>query len=260
MATLPDPVPDWLLERLAAGELPQNQAAKLRERLQARGEEHLLPALAASNMEILATQPPEQIVAEIKRRAALSADRARPAAARRLCPMWALSAVTACVAGLAVMLVVRNHGAGTQPAPDQVQPEIVGVKGDLKPALRIYRKTHSGSELLRAHASVHRGDTLQIRYVAAGKRFGVIASIDARGQITFHLPESPGAAIALERDGERALPHAYELDDSPGFERFLFVTSDAPFATTDIAQALKSSSALPASLIMFELPLKKESP
>jgi hypothetical protein len=211
-------------------------------------------------MEILLTQPPEQIVAEIKRRAALSADRARPAAARQLRPMWALSAVTACVAGLAVMLVVRNHGAGTQPAPDQVQPEIVGVKGDLKPALRIYRKTHSGSELLRAHASVHRGDTLQIRYVAAGKRFGVIASIDARGQITDHLPEAPGQAVALERDGERALPHAYELDDSPGYERFLFVTADAPFTTAEIDQALRTGSPLPTPLTTFELTLKKETP
>ena len=259
MATLPDPVPDWLLERLAAGELPQNQAVKLRERLQARGEEHLLTALATSNVEILATQPPEQIVAEVKRRAAMSTGRAEAAAAR-MRPLWALSAVTACVAGLAVMLVVRNHGAGIQPALDEVQPEIIGVKGDLKPTLRIYRKTLSGSELLRTHASVHRGDTLQIRYVAAGKRFGVIASVDARGQLTFHLPESPGTAVALERDGERALSHAYELDDSPGFERFLFVTSDALFSTTEIVQALKSGSALPAPLVLFELPLRKESP
>jgi len=107
---------------------------------------------------------------------------------------------------------------------------------------------------------VHRGDTLQIRYLAAGKRFGVIASIDARGQITFHLPEAPGLAVALDRDGERALPHAYELDDSPGFERFLFVTSDAAFATAEVVQALKSGAALPASLTSFELPLKKETP
>jgi hypothetical protein len=126
--------------------------------------------------------------------------------------------------------------------------------------LRIYRKTASGSELLRPNASVHRGDTLQIRYVAAGKRFGVIASIDARGQITFHLPEAPGQAVALGRDGERALPHAYELDDSPGFERFLFVTSDAPFSTAEIEQALKNGTALPPHLASFAMPLKKETP
>jgi len=259
MTAAADKIPDWLLERLAAGELPQAQAAELRDRLQAQGEAHRLSALEASNAEILSALPPERIVPEIERRAAKSADRTRGVAARRLRPVWALSTVAACAAGLAVMLVVRDHGTGTQTLTNEAQEEIVTIKG-LKPSLRIYRKTASGSELLRANASVHRGDTLQIRYVAAGKRFGVIASIDARGQITFHLPEAPGTAIALERDGERALPHAYELDDSPGFERFVFVTSDAPFATAEIAQALKNGTALPASLTSFDLSLKKEAP
>ena len=259
MATATDKVPDWLLERLVAGELPPAQATALRERLQAQGEEHRLSALVGSNAEILAAHPPVLVVPEIRRRAALSADHAKPMS-RRLWPMWGLSAVAACAAGLAVMLVVRDHGAGTRPGPGETQPEIINVKGDVKPVLRIYRKTSAGSELLRAHAAVHRGDTLQIRYVAAGRRFGVIASIDARGQLTFHLPEAPGRAVALERDGERALPHAYELDDSPGFERFLFVTADAPFTTAEIDQALKTGSPLPAPLTAFELTLKKEAP
>jgi len=259
MAETTNRVPDWLLERLAAGELPQSQAMELRERLRAQGEEHRLSALAGSNAEILVAMPPAQMVQEIKRRAALSADRTRPTAPR-LRPVWALSVVATCAAGLAVMLAIRDHGSGAQLGPDEAQPEIISVKGDVKPALRIYRKTHAGSELLLPHASVHRGDTLQIRYVAAGKRFGVIASIDAWGQITFHLPEVPGQAVALERDGERALPHAYELDDSPGFERFLFVTAEAPFTTLEIDQALRTGSPLPAPLTAFELTLKKETP
>jgi len=259
MAKANDKVPNWLLERLAAGELPPAQAAALRQRLQAQGESHRLAELAGSNAEILSALPPGQVVSEIERRAPLTADKARPAG-RRLRPMWAMSAVAACAAGLAVMMVVRDHGAVTQSGPGETQPEIINVKGEVKPALRIYRKTNAGSELLRAHASVHRGDTLQIRYVAAGKHFGVIASIDARGQITFHLPEAPGQAVALERDGERALPHAYELDDSPGFERFLFVTSDGPFSTAEIAQSLKNGTTLPAHLASFAMPLKKESP
>ena len=258
MAATHDRVPDWLLERLAAGELPNARAAEVRERLKAQGQEQRLTELADSSARVLASLPPEKIVPEIERRAARIAH-PKPAA-RRLRPVWALSAVAACTAGLAFVLVVRNHGDGRQPASDESQPEIITVKGELKPALRIYRKTSSGPEILRAQASVHRGDTLQIRYVAAGKRFGIIASVDARGQVTFHLPESPGTAAALERDGERALPHAYELDDSPGFERFVFVTSDAPFATTEVDQALKSGTSLPAALTMFDLTLKKENP
>jgi anti-sigma factor RsiW len=260
MAGTHDRVPDWLLERLAAGELPETQATELRERLKAQDEDHRLAELADSNAQILASLPPERIVPEIQRRAVTVAARTKPAAARRLRPVWVLSAVAASAAGLAFMLVVRNHGADKQPTPDESQPEVIGVKGDLRPALRIYRKTNSGSEILRAQASVHRGDTLQIRYVAAGKLFGVIASVDARGQVTLHLPETPGTAAALERDGERALPHAYELDDSPGFERFLFVTANTPFATPEVAQALKNGTALPASVATFELTLKKETP
>ncbi len=252
-------VPDWLLERLAAGELPADQAAGLLRRLKTRGEEHRLTELADSSAKILASLPPDRIVPEIERRCKAEV-RVRPAAPHRLRPAWALSTVAACAAGLAFVLVVRNHGVHTRPAPDESQPEIITLKGDLKPALRIYRKTASGAEILHAQASVHRGDTLQLRYVAAGRRFGVIASVDARGQVTFHLPESPGVATSLERDGERALPHAYELDDSPGFERFLFVTSNAPFTTTEVAQALKSGTSLPASLTTFELTLKKEAP
>ena len=253
-------IPDWLLERLAAGELPLNQATELRERLKEQGEEYRLSDLATSNAEILATFPPERIIPEIDRRASALDGHSKPVAVRRLRPLWALSMITACAAGLAMVLAVRDHKGATWPTPGEEQPESIGIKGDLKPLLRIYRKTGSGSELLSAHASVHRGDTLQIRYVAAGKRFGVIASIDARGLITFHLPESAGPATALDRDGERALPHAYELDDSPGFERFLFVTSDDPFTTAEIAQALRTGTALPARLTSFELPLKKETP
>jgi hypothetical protein len=260
MARATDKVPDWLLERLSAGELAHAQATELRQRLRAQGEEYRLSALSASDAEILSALPPGRIVPEIERRVTLSADCARPARPHRLRPLLAMSAVAACAAGLAVMLVVRNPGTGTKTPTDEVPREIIGVKGEVKPVLRIYRKTASGSELLRAHAAVHRGDTLQIRYLAAGKRFGVIASIDARGEITFHLPEAPGLAVALDRDGERALPHAYELDDSPRFERFLFVTSDAAFATAEVVQALKSGAALPASLTSFELPLKKETP
>ena len=250
-------VTDWLLERLAAGDLPEEKARELRATLAARNENGRLDALAASNAEILAALPAEQVVPEIARRAARAV--ARRAPTRRLRPLLALSVVTACATGLAVILVVRDPEGGTRPPATQLDPETIGIKGS-KPSLRVHRKTKAGSELLRAGALVRRGDTLQVGYLAAGKRFGVIASIDARGTVTLHLPESPGPATALEHVGERALAHAYELDDSPGFERFIFVTSDAPFATADVARALESGHALPASLATFELTLKKETP
>lgn len=258
MKTTDKQVPDWLVERLAAGELPEARANELRARLRAHGEEHRLSALAASNAEILAALPPERALPEIRRRA----DRRQRNAPRPARVWWALSMVTAGAAAFAMIFAVREHGGSRSPGStwEAETAENISFKGDLKPVLRIYRKSAAGAEALRPGAKVHQGDTLQIRYVAAGRRFGIIASIDARGAVTLHLPEAPGKAVALERDGERALPHAYELDDSPGFERFVFVTADTPFESTDVVRALESGDALPAALSSFDLSLRKEKP
>jgi len=254
MTARQDRVPDWLLERLVAGELPAAQATELRAALHERGEDERLTALAGSNAKILAALPPAEVVAEVERRAA--ARRESPIPNRR--PLFALSLAAACAAGLVVLAIVRDQpGTGTPPQ-DEVSPEHIGVRGE--PSLLIHRKTKSGAELVRDNMLVHRGDTLQLGYVARGKRFGVIASIDARGTFTLHLPEAPGAAAALERGGEHALPHAYELDDSPGFERFVFVTSDQPFTTADVAAAMTNGRALPASFTVKAMTLTKETP
>ena len=237
--------PDWLLERMAAGELPPQRAELVLARLRRDGEEHRLAAIARSNAEILAALPPAEVAREIHHRLAKTdaADR-QPRRA-----WWAFPLATACAASIAAVAILHHKAA---------DDEYVGIKGgDLKPALRIYRKTQAGPELLSANAEVGKGDVLQIRYRAAGQRFGVIASIDGHGTITFHLPESPGRAAVLTRDGEHALAHAYELDDSPEFERFLFVTSDVPFTTEDVARSLRGGSALPPPLAAFELALRK---
>jgi hypothetical protein len=238
-------VPDWLLERMSAGELPPERADAVLARLRRDGQEHRLAAIARSNAEILAALPPSDVAREIHHRLAKTsaADR-RPRRA-----WWAIPVAAACAASIAAVAVVRHK------TPDD---EYVGIKGgDLKPALRIYRKTQAGPELLSANAKVGKGDVLQIRYRAAGQRFGVIASIDGRGTVTFHLPESPGRAAILTRDGEHALAHAYELDDSPDFERFLFVTSDVPFGTEDVARSLRGGSRPPPPLASFEFSVRK---
>jgi hypothetical protein len=257
-------IPDWLLERLAAGELPSGQADELRKRLRQSGREQRLDEIRRSNEAILSAHAPQAVTTEIRRRLAiagrpLSAQRPRRLSAQRLRPLWALSMATACVAGLAMLWAVRDHRGSIVTGPAQ-QADEERTKGDVKPELLVYRKTAAGSEQLHGYAVVRRGDTLQIRYVAAGRLFGIIASTDSRSHITFHLPEASGPAAQLLRDGERALPHAYELDDSPGFERFVFVTAEAPFDSNDILPLLKNGSPLPARFSWYELALKKETP
>jgi len=249
MTTQANKVPDWMLERLAAGELPASRAAELRATLAAQGEEHRLAEIAESNAQILAELPAEQVAAEVQRRAT-----ARQAPARRPRPVFAWSLATAGVAGLALFLATRT---GVEPKRPECKGEIC-FKGP--PSLRIHRQTKSGVELLDRESILHEGDSLQIGYIASGKRFGVVASVDARGAITLHLPEKSGPAVALESGGLHRLPHSYELDDSPGFERFVLVTSDSSFTTAEVESALKSGGGWPPRSTVYELTLRKAAP
>ncbi len=249
-------VPDWLVERLAAGDLPPARAAEVRQRLREDGQEQRLEQILRSNHEVLTSYPAPSVADEVRRRLA----KGKPLrSSQRLRPFWALPMATACAAGLAMVWAVRGHHAPLAPQMNGPAEEIT-VKGEVTPQLLIYRKTAGGSEHLRGDAEVRRGDMLQIRYVAANQRFGIIASIDSRSHITFHLPEAEGPAAPLLRDGERALPHAYELDDAPGFERFVFVTSEAQFDANEIRPLVKNRSPLPPRFRSYEVVLKKELP
>jgi hypothetical protein len=122
----------------------------------------------------------------------------------------------------------------------------------------LYRKIAAGVERLGAAARVRPGDIVQVRYIAAGRSYGVVASCDADGAVTLHLPEAPGQAVALVKDGERALAHAYEFDNSPGFERFVFVTAEVPFATDLVVRILKQGAALPNPSLAGRSPCKRK--
>jgi hypothetical protein len=55
------------------------------------------------------------------------------------------------------------------------------------------------------------------------------------------------------------LPHAYRLDDSPGFERFVLVTSDQSFSTETVRELLLAPGKTPpAGFIVTEHTLSKE--
>ncbi len=119
------------------------------------------------------------------------------------------------------------------------------LKG-LGPQLVLFLKTSSGPEPLTSGAAAHAGDVVQIVYQAAGRHYGVIVSADGRGVVTLHLPQTGVAAAALDRGGPVALQSAYALDDSPRWERFYFVTADAPFDTASVIAAARRA-AVPGS-------------
>jgi hypothetical protein len=243
-------VPDWLLERMAAGELPAAQTRTLQDQIAASGDEARLTALDASNSEILAAYPAEQVAAEVRRRAGRKAQ------------AWAwplaMSLATAGAAA-AILVLVRAPVEPGKVKTSLEEQETITLKG-LQPSLGLYRKAAAGVERLGPTSRLHHGDIVQVRYIAAGKRYGVVASADARKAVTLHLPENPGQAVVLEKDGERALAHAYELDDSPGFERFVFVTADMPFETDLVVRSLRQGQALPQGFTLWSMTLQKEKP
>jgi hypothetical protein len=250
------PMPDLLVERLALGDLDPQEAAETRARLTATGELGRLTEIEESNRLILTAHPAASTWVEVQRRLGERA-RTMPAHPRRRLVWTSLSLGAAAVA--AIVLVVTRPMAPASGTSDPA--ETIRVKG-LRPHLIIYKKTTAGPTRLSDTSRVRAGDTLQVAYVAAGRRFGMVLSEDALGGVTFHLPAGGGPAAPLTDPGEVAAANAFKLDDSPGFERFVFVTSDEPFSAALGLEALhaKAKPTLPPGTTVTEIVVTKETP
>jgi len=235
-------VSDLSLEQYRLGELPAAAAEELAGRIDREPAlAARLESLAASDAEILAAHPPGEAAAAIRRR--LEAERHGEARrVRRLRPVrfstFALPAAAAVLLSLTLVLVRERLVDGSG----------VRAKG-IATALSAWRKTGGGAERLADGAVARAGDVVQLSYLAAGARYGVIVSIDGRGVVTFHLPEGweggSARSPALDGSGEVTLASAYELDDAPSFERFFLVYGEEPFAVSDAAGPARRLAARP---------------
>ncbi len=252
-------VPDILIEQLLLGELPESRARELRADPQVRAR---LTELQASNREILERYPPEVIAKRIGWR--LEKEKSSPA--RTAYRRWTLPRL-APAAALAVLLVAAG-AVLLSVAPWREASVATRLKG-ARPHLVIYRKTAGGAEALEAGSGIRAGDVLQIGYVAAARKYGVIFSIDGRGVLTLHYPPSPDSPSQLEAQGEAMLDYAYQLDDAPGFERFFLVTADRQPPITEVLaagrrlasdprQARQGNLGLPSGLEQWSVLLAKK--
>lgn len=258
MSKPPDRVPDWWVERLATGELDRRTAARIQARLAESNALDRLDQIADSNRALLAAHPPAAVAEEVERRLAQRTGQEAPR--RILSAGWLVPGLAVGASALiGLWLVVLTP----EPPASQVSPATSGetvVSKGLAPHLAIYKKVATGATRLAASSRVRAGDVLQVAYVSAGRRYGVIASVDGLGAVTLHLPETPGRAAGLVPSREVPVPHAFELDASPGFERFVFATSDAPFTTALVVEALSSGdlARLPESVAVTDIRLEKE--
>jgi hypothetical protein len=251
--------PAWLLERLAQGELDSAETEQLRARLAAEGRslDDELAALERSNREILTARPKDVVAASIRRRAEDAVAR-KPRAAQL--NAWIAPLALAGSLGIGVLAVRPwSHGDGAGPAPAQPAVAPAGDspterdkgKGKPVPQLLVYRQIGARnsqgtpSEQLGDGARASRGDLVQLAYMTVRDgAYGVLLSIDGAGRVTQHLPdEGAASAASLVTVGEVPLPSAYELDDAPGFERFVLVTAAEPFAVAPVREAARALAA-----------------
>lgn len=268
-------VSDWMIERLAQGELDPATARSVRARLAAElgGEgpvQARLAALADEDRATLQHLPPSLMVPKIRLRAD-EAPRAPGKQPRGPRLIW-LSPVAVAAMALLVYVGTKGPRAGSLSTANPAGDEETTTKGATHLlAFRAPSLAGSTIEQLGAGASVRAHDLLQLAYTAGDARFGVVVSVDGGGGVTQHLPVTPGAAVPLSAAGAVRLPTSYELDESPGFERFFLVTSAQPFSTGAVmaaAQALARSPqaaqtrplALPPGLSQESLLLKKVTP
>jgi hypothetical protein len=245
-------VPDWLLERLALGELDAESAADVRRRLAAEGRspDDVAAAVATSNREILAELPASQVATEVRRRAERAAAAERPTPRRAF--LW--GAPLALAGGVALVAVMARPADQTDVSANRPveAPERVIVKGPDEPLqaarLLVYRHRTNGDQRLFEGARAARGDLLQLAYGSRAGGYGVLLSIDGAGKVTLHWPEKGGgAAPALKASGEIRLPSAYELDDAPAFERFFLVRAATPFSVATAEEAARALAAQPTA-------------
>ena len=157
-------------------------------------------------------------------------------------------------AALAVVLLRPSvHGPAPRIEPPPSEAPTERLKG-LKPTLALYRRTAEGSEALADGDLARAGDLIRVGYRAAGRRFGVILSLDGRGRVTLHLPREGRQAAPLLAGEMVLLDHAFELDDAPRWERFYFVTADAPFAVPPVLEDARHAAEGGSPPLSLKLP------
>lgn len=212
--------PDWLLERYRLGEVTADERARV-DRAMAADPQAMtarLAALEADDAQVLAAHPPARFAASVKAQATA------PVADRRwMFPVIALTAVAA----LAVVVWPRVT----------TDEDVLREKGGAA-TLSLFRMTSQGPQPLVDGARVQSGEIVQARYRVDQPGHAVVLSFDALGQVTVHSPaigndtRADAGAFVTER--------SFELDASPGFERFVLVTSSEPLSLEELTHAAQA--------------------
>lgn len=117
----------------------------------------------------------------------------------------------------------------------------IRTKGDAA-RLRIHAAKPRGNmpSLLSDSSEVRPGEVVQVSLAQGPAEWVVVLSVDGFGQITRHIPEKGDSSVIAS--DPLAAPHSFQLDDSPGFERFVLFSSSQPFSIRDAERALSQNA------------------
>jgi len=237
-------ISEYYLERYALGELPDKEKAEIhRLSLSAPEIQAALDNIESSNREILTLYPPPTVKSGILTR--LEDVRERSFPFRRILAIASAASVVLIL--FLVFPLMKHKSPITTPGTN---PDNILVKGippvDLtRTQLLVYRKIQDRVEKLSDGEQAGTGDLLQLAYVTTLDTYGMIFSIDGRGTVTLHLPESRGQSTKLDPGKQSLLPNAFELDDAPQFERFIFLTSDSPIDVDSVLEEARNLAKQP---------------
>ena len=235
-------ISDYYLERYVLGELSEEETEHIRQTASTDpGLRKALDDIESSNRDILALYPSSMVKASLLR---YSNETMRKSPFFPLKQILAVSSALAAIIVLFILIlpILKNEA---QIKPIDTGEDFTLVKGieaiDLsKTQLLIFRKINEKVEMLENGTQAKEGDLLQLGYVAVEEPYGMILSIDGRGNITLHYPSKKESSTSLVLRKKSFLSNAIELDDAPAFERFFFITSESEIDVVKILQAAES--------------------
>ena len=241
-------IPDFVLEQHRLGELPPDESSEVEKRLSDDTELRTrVSDLAASDQDLLRAHPAEEFIVSVRRRLATAENAPRG----RRAPVWLVAATSSAFVVMAAFLLNRSEVGGVgsgRPLSESTEGDRLKGSG---PVLQVFML---GKGALESGAAAHAGDVVQLAYQGSGNRFGVIVSIDGRGQVTRHFPLEGSAAAPLRIGGAVSLNAAYRLDDAPRAERFYFVAAREPFLIDAIEGAAREAASDPVTNVRLALP------
>lgn len=224
-------ISDLKLEKYVLGELPETEQRAMDNIMKSdRSLAARYESILASNTDILSNYPPEGVNLQIQWK--YNREKARDNKKKKVFAIRLFSFAGAFLSLIFLLFTfIPREGLPFYSSPDN---EVVRAKGEA--AMKIYRKTTRGAQLLSSGTSVKSGSVYQIKYFAAEYKYGTIFSIDGNSYLTPHFPGSRSGALVLDQGSEVALSESFQLDDAPGFERFFFITSKEPFDLFDVLE------------------------